>query len=201
MTVDFYFDPACPWCWVTSRWLVEVAESRDVQINWRSFSLLLKNDGNDAYSEDFTAHMAHTLEALEIMEAVRSEHGAGAVGEMYTQYGARIHHDRDRFPDHAGVLRTSGLSETWTKAIGDERWRTAVKSSMDDAIAVVGDDIGVPTLVFPKGIGYFGPVLSPAPTGEEALALFDRLVAMSETPGFFELKRGRDVRPQFGERP
>lgn len=201
MTVDFFFDPACPWCWITSRWLIEVSRARKLTIRWRTFSLLLKNEANDNYSESFNQHLAHTLEALEIMEAVRSELGDAPVGDLYTEYGARIHHDRDRYPAHPDVLRAAGLGDEWTKAIGGAKWRQAVEGSMGEAIDVAGEDIGVPTITFPNGVGYFGPVMSPAPTGDDAVALFDRLVLLSETPGFYELKRGRDTRPELGTRP
>ncbi len=170
-------------------------------VRWRSFSLELKNQGTDHYRDEVRQHLAHTLEALEIIEAVRNRVGEEAVGRLYEAYGARIHHDGDRFPAHDEVLREVGLEESWTKAIGDGRWRHEVERSMEEAVDTVGDDIGVPTMVFPSGIGFFGPVISRAPTGDEALQLFDRLVALSETPGFYELKRGRDSRPRFGARP
>jgi len=201
VTVDFYFDPACPWCWITSRWLVDVSRSRDLEIGWRTFSLFLKNEGNDAYADEFKQHLVHTLDALEIIEAVRAEAGNRAVGDLYAEYGARIHHDGDRFPDHTDVLRAVGMGPEWTKAVGNEEWRQAIERSMTDAMDVVGNDLGVPTIVFPNQVGYFGPVMTPAPTGDEAVALFDRLVMLSETPGFYELKRGRDSGPQFGGRP
>lgn len=201
MTVDFYLDPACPWCWITSRWLVEVSTARDLTIRWRTFSLLLKNEGNDGYSEGFNQHLAHTLESLEIMEAARATEGEPVVGALYEEYGARIHHDRDRFPSHADVLHTVGLDVALTKAIGEPQWRQSIEESMAEALDVVGQDIGVPTIVFSNGVGYFGPVMSPAPTGSEALEVFDHLVSLAETPGFYELKRGRDVGPRFGDRP
>ena len=93
------------------------------------------------------------------------------------------------------------MGPEWTKAVGNEEWRQAIERSMTDAMDVVGNDLGVPTIVFPNQVGYFGPVMTPAPTGDEAVALFDRLVMLSETPGFYELKRGRDSGPQFGGRP
>jgi len=170
--VDFFFDPVCPWCWITSRWLVDVQSQRDVQVNWRTFSLKIKNEGVDM-AEKFKKSHHVGLRALRVVEAARSAHGDDVVLPLYTELGRRYHHDRDRDADLRDVVGAVGLEEVLADAAEDESWDAVIESSMKDALDLVGDDAGVPIISFDGSAGFFGPVLSPAPTGEDAARLFD----------------------------
>lgn len=200
MKIDFYFDPVCPWCWITARWLVEVREHRSVEVTWRSFSLAVKNRDREVPAGYREQHQAG-LRALRVVEAVRAKCGDGAVENLYTELGRRIHHDEERPLDLAGALAAVGLDGSLLAAADEERWTPVIEASMDAALEVVGDDAGVPIVVFEGAGGYFGPIMSPAPTGAAAAEVFDQLVALAGIPGFYELKRTRTVGPEFGSRP
>ena len=200
MQIDFYFDPVCPWCWITSRWITEVSEHRELDLTWRPFSLAIKNDEDG--SKDYDAVSEWGLRGLRVIEAVRRELGDAAVARMYSEMGARKHNDRIDFPDHADILATLGIDSTLAEAAEDDAWDAVIEASMDNALELAGDDVGVPTIVYEGKTAFFGPVISPAPTGEAALRLWDGLATLATTTdGFFELKRTREVGPIFGERP
>ena len=182
MTLDFFFDPGCPWTWRASRWAVEVAPRRDVTIRWRAYSLDIKNDLPPS-----TAHGA-----LRIVEAVWADHGDGPIGRFYTEVGTRFHAGEDSSLDAvAGALDAAGLDAGYLAAAGNERWDAEIRWSMNEAIGVVGEEVGVPILVFDGTVGLCGPVVEPAPTGDAALDLWDRVAGLATTPGFFELKRSK----------
>lgn len=200
MKIDFYFDPVCPWCWITSRWLAEVAPKRPVEIRWRTFSLYVKNQGLDL-PEDYWTVSGWGREALRIAEAGRVWEGESFVGDLYTELGARVHNDQEYLPDLAECLQAIGRPADWAAAADDTQWDEAIGDSMADVLGLLGDDIGVPAIVFDGKYGYFGPVISPAPTGEAALTLFDSFATLAAQPGIWELKRERTVGPVFGPRP
>lgn len=204
MRVGFYFDPGCPWCWITSRWLLEVAPHRDLQIDWRPFSLDHKNRDADL-PEGLRRRLVATRRALRVIEAARLRHGDAIVGELYTRIGALVHHDGDaELAGLAGAVTAAGADADLLDCAGAERWDEVIVGGMVEALALAGDDVGVPLLVLDDPAGrraFFGPVFSPAPTGEAAVAAFDGLVALTASPGFFELKRGRSIGPRFAERP
>lgn len=198
--VDFFFDPVCPWCWITSRWLVDVSERRDLDINWRTFSLRIKNRGVEM-DEKYVEGHDRGLRALRVVEAARAEHGDTAVLPLYTEMGRRYHHDKDRDASLVDIVRAAGFDPALADAADDESWDAVIESSMKEALELVGDDAGVPIISFDGKAGFFGPVLSPAPTGEDAAQLFDSLHAMATLDGFWELKRTRTNPPMFAERP
>lgn len=203
--LDFFFDPICPWCWITSRWLTEVAPHRDVDVRWRSFSLYEKNyQRNEAAPESYdriSEQVSASHRALRISEAVRAVDGEAAVGDLYLELGRRIHHDGDKIPDLAEVVAAAGLDAARADAADDAAWDAVLSASMDEAIAVAGFDVGVPLLVFDGERGFFGPVISPRPTGDAALELFDAVHTLAAQPGFWELKRDRTSGPDVGARP
>jgi len=200
MKIDFYFDPLCPWCWITSRWITEVSEHRDLELRWRPFSLAIKNDADG--SKDYHPVAEWGLRGLRVIEAVRRELGDGAVARVYSEMGARKHNDRVELPSHADVLSALGIDPALAGAADDESWDAVIQESMDAALELAGDDVGVPTIVYEGRTAFFGPVISPAPTGEAALRLWDGLATLATTTdGFFELKRTREVGPIFGDRP
>lgn len=200
MQIDFYFDPLCPWCWITSRWITEVSEHRDLDLTWQPFSLAIKNDLDG--SKNHRPSEEWGLRGLRVIEAVRRALGDDEVARVYSEMGARKHNDREDFPDHADVLSTLGIDPALAAAADDQAWDAIIEESMDAALELAGDDVGVPTIVYQGSTAFFGPVISPAPTGEAALRLWDGLVTLATTTdGFFELKRTREVGPIFGERP
>lgn len=200
MRVDFYFDPICPWCWITARWLVEVAPHRYLDVSWRSFSLAIKNRDRDV-PERFARSHREGLRALRVAEAVREAHGEGSVAALYEESGRHYQHDRNREFDHAAILEAVSLPTDLAAAADDQEWDVVIERSMDDALAVAGDEVGVPLIVFDGEYGTHGPIVSRAPTGAAALDLFDRVVDLTTMPGFFELKRSRTAGPEFGPRP
>jgi len=196
-SLNFFFDPACPWTWMTSRWVVEVAPRRGVPVRWRAFSLALKNRGAGVPRPDHA--MGH--QALRVIEAVWADEGDEPIGRLYTEIGRRFHLDDDMSLDALqAALVAAALDPAIISAADDERWDAEIEGSMADAMAVVGGDVGVPILVFhgDEGVhGVSGPVMSPAPTGDEALDLWDHVVGLSGCGSFFELERTRTAQPQF----
>ena len=183
-SLDFFFDPGCPWTWRTSRWVLEVAPQRDVAVRWRAFSLDLKNGTPPTTAQG----------ALRVIEAVWADHGDDPIGRLYTGVGTRFHGREDTSLDAiAGALEAAGLDAGYLDAAHDGRWDAEIRWSMDEAIRVVGDDVGVPILVFDGEVGLCGPVIEPAPIGPAALELWDHVAGLARTPGFYELMRSRTV--------
>lgn len=199
MRVAIYCDPACPWCWATSRWLVEVAASRDVSIDWEPFSLWRKNraTGKPEYLE--AVYVTHRW--LRVFEAVREASGNEAVGRVYELLGTARHHDGVADVDLAAALETIGLERGLARAADDEGWDEVIGHKMDTVLAMSGDDVGTPLITFDGRSALFGPIVSPLPTGEEALRLFDAVHTLATQPFFWELKRSRDGGPEMGRRP
>jgi len=203
--VDFYWDPVCPWCWITSRWMVDVARQKQIYVNWKLFSLKLINKDRHV-AEDYKILHEIGLKALRVAAGVRREFGNDGVGQIYSVMGAWYHHDQvdiDEPSALAEILQTSGLPARLAAAAEDETLDGEIQTDMDQAIAKAGTDVGVPQIVLDggKGPGFFGPVMSPAPTGEAAVKFWDAIIAAGSMPGFFELKRTREIGPIFGERP
>jgi len=200
--IDFYFDPACPWTWITSRWLSEVAPRRDLDVTWRTFSLMVRNRDRVA-SGEWAAIAASQFRSLRVIEAARSAHGDGAVGPLYTQLGARVHHDGDvMLAGLAEAIEAAGLPPDLVSAADDESWDAAIVASTEAGWKLVGDDVGIPIIVVAGNAStFFGPVMSPAPTGDAAVALWDAYSALGRFDGVFEIKRSRSVGPQFAARP
>lgn len=200
MQVRFYFDPLCPWCWVTSHWLHdEVAPHRDVHIDWRPISLKVRNEGKDldeGYKRYLPA-MERSFNLLRVVEAMRADGGADKVHDVYVEFGRHFHHDDDGLEfDVADALAKAGVDVAYAAALDDTKWDDAVRASTKEAEDVAGDDVGTPIVAFEvDGVwkGYFGPVIPAVVRGEAALKLWDGLAALIETEGFFELKRTRDT--------
>jgi predicted DsbA family dithiol-disulfide isomerase len=204
-TVEFYWDMVCPWCWITSRWMMEVSQHKAIEVRWKFFSLKKINEGRDMPERFRTSH-AIGLKALRVAAAVRQDYGNEAVGKLYTVMGTRRHHDQvDISTPEAleDVLRRCDLPLALAAAAEDETWDKVIDVDMDQAKAKAGTNVGVPLIVLDggEGPGFFGPVFSPAPTGHEAVQMWDAVVAAGRIPGFYELKRSRETGPVFGERP
>ena len=204
--IDFFFDPVCPWAWITSRWVNEVARLRSLEVNWRFISLSMVNSTRDYENEFPPGHNEiHTLglNLLRIAGAVRDEAGNDAVGRFYTDVGTSIHVEkrREEFidPDKVADFLSSagyrsGLIEQMTDPSRDRIIEEETRLALDRA----GRDIGTPVITFapPAGPSFFGPVISRIPRGEDALALWEAIEHLALFPGFAELKRSVRESPQ-----
>lgn len=200
-SVDFWFDPACPWTWITSRWMVEVAEARSLDVTWKTFSLLHLN--GEGIPEEYAAPLRAQWKGLRVIEAARAGYGNEAVGALYTALGARIHHDGDGLLDGlAAAVSEAGVDDSVLSHASDESWDHGIRTSTDEGSALVGKGVGIP-IIRPTGAKsvFFGPVMSPAPIGEDALKVWDAYLLLSQVDGVYEVKRTREVGPQMGARP
>lgn len=189
---------------MTARWVVdEVAPRRDLNLIWQPISLLFKNDpepDTDYWRGTYRGH-----QSLRIMEAIRSEHGETPTGQWYWQCATRIHHDQDRHYDFADALAAIGLDRGLADAAEDRRWDAEISRRMDEGLALVGNDVGTPIIAF-RGDdgtkrGIFGPVITRVPDSDTAVRFWDAMQVFATTDGFWELKRTRTARPEFGDRP
>jgi 2-hydroxychromene-2-carboxylate isomerase len=197
MDVTFWFDPACPFCWMTSRWVRSVAPARDLRIDWQPISLLFKNGFEPDHP--YYGRVARTRDLLRVVEATRAAGHADRIGELYTEFGRRIHHEDRQDFDVAEILSSLGLDPALAGALDDDGWDATIRAAMDAGLALTGTDVGTPLVAIAGGggerVGFFGPVITEFPTGEAALRLWDGFVLMITTPGFYELKRTRDRMP------
>lgn len=183
----------------------DVGRQRGIQINWKFFSLKLINKDREV-SENHKILHEIGLKALRVAAAVRRESGNSGVGKIYTAMGIRYHHDEADIDEPAALaemLNSCGLPTRLAADADNASLDADIQADMDQAIARTGTDVGVPQIVLNggEGPGFFGPVMSPAPTGKAALKFWDAINAAGSLPGFFELKRKREVGPIFGERP
>ena len=199
-SISFYYDPSCPWCWITSRWLSEVQTARDISIDWLPFSLALKNGELDG--DDVTGHLdTHTIahRTLRLVEAVHDEEGIGR-GELFTEFGKSYFIDPKLDDDNffQAVMERMGLPLRYLDELDNTDHDEALRQHMADAIEIAGDDVGVPLIIFDneegQRVGYFGPVLRRLPTLERGLELWDSIQTLATYPDFFELKRNRTSR-------
>jgi len=196
--VDFWFDPRCPWAWLTSRWLLEVVKVRAIRPRWHVMSLALLNDGRDL-PPDYRQAMDEAWGPVRVCAAAEQRHGAGVLGPLYTELGRRFHNE-ERPNDRATIeesLVAAGLPAELADAASDASYDDLLRASHEDGISRVGTDVGTPILSV-AGASIFGPVVTPAPTGEAAGRLWDGVLLVLGTDGFFELKRSRDRKPDLG---
>ncbi|GAA1544574.1 MULTISPECIES: DsbA family protein [Brevibacterium] len=196
-TLDLWFDTACPWAWMTSRWGLEVAKVRDVDVKFHVMSLNILNRDKDIPA-DYRKLMDRALAPMRIVTAAIAEHGDQIAEPLYTAIGTRIHPGGEKDFDKAvaEALDEVGLPADLMKYGERDDYDAALQESHDEALALVGDEVGTP-ICRVGGTAFFGPVVTPAPKGEDAGRLFDGVLAVASTPGFFELKRTRDQDPIF----
>ena len=215
--LNFYFDPVCPFAWMTSKWVRQVAAQRDYAVDWRFISLRLLNahiDYASHFPPEYEAGHTAGLRLLRVAARVRAEHGREAVGPLYEAFGRHIFEvDEQPAPtvggsrDHAAsILAEVGLPTALADAVDDASADAGIQAETDEALSLTGKDVGTPILHFrpPEGVAFFGPVISRLPSEEEAVELWDHVVALAGFPGFAELKRSLRERPQlpaFGVRP
>lgn len=199
---DFWFDPMCPWAWLTSRWMLEVERIRDVEVQWHVMSLAVLNENNEIPPE-YAEAMAAAWGPVRVCIAAEQAVGPQILGPLYTALGTRIHPEHRT--DYATIISESvaeaGLPASLAAAANDPSLDEALRASHSEGIALVGADVGTPVIAVPGAgggrVAFFGPVVTPTPLGEDAGRLWDGTILVAGTPGFFELKRSRDVEPQF----
>ncbi|MBO3103326.1 mycothiol-dependent nitroreductase Rv2466c family protein [Cellulomonas fengjieae] len=195
--VDFWFDPACPWAWMTSRWMDEVSAIRDVEVRWHVMSLAVLNEGRDL-PESYRAAMDAAWGPVRVIIAAARDHGDKVIKPLYDAMGSRRHPGGRTDTDAiiAESLAEVGLSADLAEVAGTDEVDDLLRESHQAGISLVGEDVGTPVVAI-DGVGFFGPVITPAPTGDAAGRLFDGLVLMTSVPGFYELKRTRTAGPSF----
>ena len=194
---DFWFDPICPWAWMTSRWMDEVEAVRDVTVRWHVMSLAVLNEGRDL-PEDYREMMTRAWGPVRVVVAAQQAHGDQAVKQLYDAIGTRIHPGGRKDWDAVVVeaLAEVGLPADLADAATSNEFDEALKRSHAEGIGLVGEDVGTPVVAF-DGVAFFGPVVTPAPRGEAAGRLWDGALLVAGTPGFYELKRSRSQGPVF----
>jgi 2-hydroxychromene-2-carboxylate isomerase len=215
--LNFYFDPVCPFAWMTSKWVRQVTAQRNYTVDWRFISLRLLNahiDYATYFPPEYEAGHTAGLRLLRVATRVRAEHGRDAVGPLYEAFGRHIF-EVDRQPDPvtsgsreyaAHILTEAGLPASLADAVDDESADAEIRAETDEALTLTGKDVGTPILHFrpPEGLAFFGPVISRLPDEAQAVELWDHVIALAGFPGFAELKRSLRERPQvpaFGVRP
>ena len=200
--VDFWFDPLCPWAWMTSRWMLEVEQQRPVRTHWHVMSLAVLNEDRDL-PENYRALMDEAWGPVRVCIAAAQKHGDEVLGALYTALGTRFHNQglpRDRETIEA-ALAEAGLPIELADAAGSKEYDEALRASHKEGIDLVGQDVGTPVIAVPgadgEQVAFFGPVVTPIPRGEAAAKLWDGTLLVAATPGFYEIKRTRTAAPSF----
>ena len=210
--LDFFFDPICPWAWITSRFTVEVARQRELAVDWKFICLWMVNEERN-YDREFPSGYVNAHQAgrqmLRIAAAARRDGGNDAVAALYTAFGEQLHtggRSTEIREGDTSVLAESveiaGLPPALTAAGDDEALDAVVREETDLALSRTGKDVGTPIITFApdtdEEASFFGPVVARIPRGEEALRIWDAVELLARTPGFAELKRSARDRPTFG---
>jgi predicted DsbA family dithiol-disulfide isomerase len=195
--VDFWFDPMCPWAWMTSRWMLEAARVRDLEPRFRVMSLAVLNEGRDLPA-DYRAMLENAWGPVRVAVAAAAKAGDEVLLPLYTALGNRIHLE-GREIDRTLVeeaLAEVGLPTELADVMTTDEYDEPLRESHASAMELVGEDVGTPVIAV-DGVAFFGPVVTPAPKGEDAGRLWDGVLAVASTPGFYELKRSRTKGPDF----
>ncbi|MET8688180.1 DsbA family protein [Streptomyces sp. NPDC004732] len=203
--VDFWFDPLCPWAWMTSRWMLEVEKVRDVEVRWHVMSLAVLNEDK---LDDLPAEYREMLETkawgpVRVVIAAQQKHGDEILGKLYTALGTRFHNRGEGATREAvaGALEDAGLPADLIDYMDSDAYDKELRASHQEGIDKVGQEVGTPVIAVPGADGsqvaFFGPVVTPAPKGEAAARLWDGTLLVASTPGFYEIKRTRTQGPIF----
>ncbi len=209
--LDFFFDPVCPWAWITSRWVSEVQALRDYDVQWRFISLRFLNEEKMDYSampEGYKEIHAAGTQGLRVAARARHERGNDAVATVYTALGTSLHNRQERaafvgdpVAHVAGLLAVVNLPAEWASSALDDSFDAEIRAETELALERTGKDVGTPILTFRPGAAdegsFFGPVISSIPRGDEAVALWDAVETLATTSGMAELKRSLRARPSF----
>ncbi|WP_438487955.1 mycothiol-dependent nitroreductase Rv2466c family protein [Streptomyces sp. S186] len=204
---DFWFDPLCPWAWLTSRWMLEVEKVRPVQVRWHVMSLAVLNENKlDELPPEYAENMrpgGKSWGPVRVVTAAQQLHGDEVVGRLYTALGNRIHNAGEGVSREsmAAALADAGLPAELIEYADKDTYDAELRASHKAGIDLVGQEVGTPVIAVPgpdgDQIAFFGPVVTPAPKGDQAAQLWDGTLAVASIPGFFELKRTRTQAPQF----
>ena len=216
--INFYFDPVCPFAWMTSKWVRQVQEQRDYTVDWRFISLRLINaevDYDAHFPPEYEAGHTAGLRLLRVAARARAEHGRTAIAPLYLAFGTQIFDTAVGPDDHRTegevrelrgtrafvepILAEAGLPLELAEALDDESWDMEIRQETDEALSLTGKDVGTPIIHFepPTGVAFFGPVISRLPREESAVELWDHVVWLARFTGFVELKRSLRERPQL----
>jgi 2-hydroxychromene-2-carboxylate isomerase len=201
---DFWFDPLCPWAWMTSRWMLEVEKVRPVDVRWHVMSLAVLNEPRiDELPEQYREFLKDAWGPVRVCIAAAQKHGTEVLGPLYTALGTRYHNQQQPKTRETIVaaLEEAGLPADLADAADSDAYDTELRASHEEGISLVGTEVGTPVIAVPgsdgEQIAFFGPVVTPAPKGEEAAKLWDGTLMVASIPGFYEIKRTRTAGPIF----
>jgi protein-disulfide isomerase-like protein with CxxC motif len=203
-TADFWFDPLCPWAWMTSRWMLEVQKVRPVEVRWHVMSLAVLNESrHDTLPPEYVTFLRDAWGPVRVAVAAQQEHGDEVLGRLYTALGTRYHNQASPRTRETliAALEEAGLPASLADHADRDTYDAELRASHQEGIDKVGQDVGTPVIAVPgadgRQVAFFGPVVTPTPRGDDAARLWDGTLLVASTPGFYEIKRTRTAGPSF----